>query len=167
MAGDVVERVLAAHGQAMAVATDGPPDDVIEGIRNKAQYLDEGNHTVETRLVLGSACTTAARAVDQFVAALQLPYRAARGWLDLFDALGDRSVSLREIVIVADAADLLRHEEPELWYELAANLHARPRCLGGGWSTVVLIDMSFRWDQSRFGSAAAAEAAAVDGWRNR
>src|SRR5512142_3353524 len=72
----------------------------------------------ELRLVLGRACTTAAKAIDQLVAALQLPYEAARGWGDLLDELGNQPVSPPVCVVVADATDLLRHEDRDLWRDL-------------------------------------------------
>jgi hypothetical protein len=119
----------------------------------------ESDH--EVRLVLGAACTTAAKAIDHLVGALQLPYDATRGWIDLLDSVGDRPAALRRTVIVADAAELLKHEDQDRWRELVHQLHGGPHCLGGGWSTVALVDDPWRWKQSWFGSAAAAQAAAA------
>ncbi|MEU8802145.1 DUF6416 domain-containing protein [Spirillospora sp. NPDC048819] len=100
----------------------------------------------DVRIVLGSACTTAARAVQQFVAALQLPYNAAGGWREFLDHLGERPASLRECVVVTDACQMLKHEDADLWHEAVKSLHGGPHHLGGGWSTLVLADDAFAWD---------------------
>lgn len=153
----VAVRVLAACGDVLALDL---------GADHLQPLLDRLDLEIEERvtlsLVLGGACTTAARTVDQFVTAMRLPYAASRGWADLLDHLGDRPVSRREYVLVADAADLLRFEEPELWYRLLFEVAAGPFCLGGGWTTVVLVDDGYGWSRSRFGSAAGAERAAKE-----
>jgi hypothetical protein len=118
---------------------------------------------VNVALVLGAACTTATKAVDQFVAALQLPYSAARGWADFLESLGNRASALRQIVVVADAAQLLKHEDVERWQELVAELRDGPRCMGGGWNTLALVDHEVMWAQSVFGSSAGAQAAGTVG----
>jgi hypothetical protein len=115
---------------------------------------------VDVRLVLGSASTTAAKAIDQFVAALQLPYEAAQGWGDFIGSFGERTGSGQQYVIVADAAELLKHEDVDLWRELIGAVCKVPSCLLPGWTTLVLADQPYRWTHSRFGTAAAAQAAA-------
>jgi hypothetical protein len=109
------------------------------------------------RLVLGSAATTCMKAVDQFVAALQLPYAASRGWAELIEEIGDRSTGNRQLVLIADAGQLLKYEDRDRWRELVRALYGGPHCLGGGWTSVVLLDDEYGWERSRFGSAAAAE----------
>jgi hypothetical protein len=155
----VVERICGRKGQVCAL--DLSPlllQDLLS-----AMPLVEGDrpvYEIDTRLVLGAACTTAARAVDQVVAALQLPYLASRGWEDMFQQLGDRAASHRSYVFVADAGELLRYEELQLWHRLVAELRGGPYCLGGGWTTLVLVDDGYGWSRSRFGTAARAEEAA-------
>jgi hypothetical protein len=155
-------RVLRTFGGVVALDLDS---DLVQPFLDRVDLdLDEDRTTV--RLVLGAACTTAARAVDQFVAALQLPYPATRGWEDLLDYLGDGSASRRMYVVVADAAGLLRYEETDVWHGLVAGVKSGPHCLGGGFTTLVLLDGDHEWSSSRFGSAAATEEAAKDGWRH-
>lgn len=154
----VAVRVLAACGDVLALEL-GP--DHLQPLLDRLD-LEIDDERVTLSLVLGAACTTAARTVDQFVTAMRLPYAASRGWADLLEHLGDRSVSRREYVIVADAADLLRFEEPGLWHRLMFEVAAGPFCLGGGWTTLVLIDDGYNWSRSRFGSAAGAERAAKE-----
>ncbi|GIJ60215.1 hypothetical protein [Virgisporangium aurantiacum] len=151
----VIRRVSSRKGRAYAVELGAH---LLEDLRYEMQFTD-----ADVRLVLGAACTTAARAVDQFVAALQLPYPASRGWEDMFHQLGEGGTSRRRYVFVADAGELLRHEEPELWYRLVADVRGGPYCLGGGWTTVVLVDDEYGWSRSRFGTATAAEDAARAG----
>jgi hypothetical protein len=120
-----------------------------------AEILDAD---VEVRMVLGRACTTAARAIDQFVAALQFPYEAARGWNDFLAEFGERPVSPPLCVVVADAADLLKHEDPDLWSDLVSRVYHPRSCMSHP-NTLVLADFPYRWERSMFGSAAAAEKA--------
>jgi len=122
-------------------------------------YYDIDDDRVEVRLLLGRAATTASAAGAQIVAALQLPYIASHSWDDLLAEIDERSVSRREFVVVADAADLLRDEDPDKWRELVWSMCGGPYCLGGGWQSVVLIDEPLRWEQSRFGGVAGARAA--------
>ncbi|MGK5558401.1 barstar family protein [Actinomadura kijaniata] len=152
----LVERVLDERGKMMALEVSGPEVDQFVWRLDAALDGAFGHITsdVRVRMVLGSACTTAAKAVDQIVAALQLPYPAARGWGDLLDALGDRPVSRRECVVVADASELLRHEDHDRWRELVDTLRGGPYCLGGGWSTLVLADHRFAWERWVFRSVA-------------
>ncbi|WP_067832714.1 barstar family protein [Actinomadura kijaniata] len=152
----LVERVLGERGKMMALEVSGPEvDEFVQRLDLALDVAFGGTVSyVGARMVLGSACTTAAKAVDQIVAALQLPYSAARGWGDLLDALGDRPVSRRECVVVADASQLLRHEDHDRWRELVGALHGGPYCLGGGWSTLVLADHGFAWQDWVFRSVA-------------
>ncbi|MFB4320009.1 hypothetical protein [Actinomadura sp. 21ATH] len=149
---DLVARVTAERGTMITAVVPAYRVDVL--VQRLEMVLDAAfggaGPDVEVRLVLGSACTTAARAVDQFVAALRLPYAAARGWGDFTDALGDRPASLRECVVVADAARLLEHEDRDLWRELVSRLHGGPHCLGGGWNTLVLADDEYAWQEWAF-----------------
>jgi hypothetical protein len=158
---DLVDRALAVRGGLLAVSLDEEPDAFLDAIRDQALGLGDGHREVHVRLVLGQACRTAHQAVPHLVAALQLPYAASRGWSDLLEALSDREVSRQEVVVVADAADLLRHEDLDTWRELVRSLFTPYLCLGGGWQTLVLVDSTDRWARSRFGSAADAEAAAA------
>ncbi|XRQ03869.1 DUF6416 domain-containing protein [Actinomadura welshii] len=121
-----------------------------EQVQPFIQHLEDTTDDAEVRMVLGSACTTAARAVQQFVAALQLPYTAAGGWREFLDALGDRPASLRECVVVTDACEMLKHEDPDLWHEAVKALHGGPHHLGGGWTTLVLADDQDAWDNWAF-----------------
>lgn len=109
-------------------------------------FIGRLQHTADVRMVLGSACTTAARAVQQFTAALQLPYDAASGWSDFLGQLGERAAALRQCVVVTDACQMLKHEDTDLWHEAVHALHSGPHCLGGGWSTLVLVDDTYGWD---------------------
>ncbi|GIJ71096.1 barstar family protein [Virgisporangium ochraceum] len=154
----VAVRVIGGRGDVLALEL--APDHLQPLLDRLDWEIDDDR--VTCRLVLGAACTTAARTVEQFVAAMQLPYAASRGWADLLDHLGDRAVNRREYVVVADAADLLRHEDPGLWHRLVRDLAAGPFCLGGGWTTLVLVDDAYSWSCSRFGSAVGAERAARD-----
>jgi hypothetical protein len=158
---DPADRVLAAGGDLVAMSFEGEPDDLVDAIRRQALGRSDGPLDVEVRLVLGRACRTAHQAVPQIVAALQLPYHASRGWADLLAALSDREASRREVVVVADAADLLRDEELDVWRELVRSLVTPFQCLGGGWQTLVLVDSTHGWASSQFGSPAGAEAAAA------
>lgn len=157
----LADQVLAVRGGLVAVSLDDEPDALIDAIRDQALDLGEDHREVHVRLVLGQACRTAHQAVPHLVAALQLPYAASRGWSDLLGALSDRAASRREVVVVADATDLLRHEDLDTWRELVRSLITPYLCLGGGWQTLVLVDDAGRWAHSRFGSAAEAEAAAA------
>ncbi|WP_238006742.1 hypothetical protein KZZ52_24130 [Dactylosporangium sp. AC04546] len=158
MVAELVARIMKSPGHLIALAVNGYEyDELIGGLRHEA------GSDIAVRMVLGGACTTAARAVDQFVVALQLRFTASRGWGDLLSEFGETPVSAREIVVVVDASGLLRHEEPELWGELLTFLRDGPRCMGGGWTTVVLLDDAYSWERSRFGSPEAAVAAAETG----
>jgi hypothetical protein len=159
----LVERVTSRKGQAYGVELGAHQlQDLLD--RVELTETEPGAHAeTDVRLVLGAACTTAARTVDQFVAALQLPYAAGRSWEDMFHQLGEGGTGRRRYVFVADAGELLRHEEPELWHRLVDDVRGGPYCLGGGWTTVVLVDDEYGWSRSRFGTAAAAEEAARAG----
>lgn len=101
------------------------------------------------------------RALEQFAAALQLRYGAARTLGEFCDSVGERSAAYRQCVIVADAADLLAGESEGLWRVLVQELFSGPHCMGGGWSTLVLVDDRDAWEKSLFGSAANAQRAAM------
>ncbi|GAB3869616.1 hypothetical protein GCM10027610_129530 [Dactylosporangium cerinum] len=120
-----------------------------------AAYVEDA----DLRVVLGAACTTAARTVEHLCGVLQLPYAASRGWHDMLEAIGDRAASLRQFVVILDATDLLKHEEQDLWHELIGHLHGGPSCMGGGWNTLVLADDPCRWEMTPFRTAAGAEQA--------
>ncbi|MFF5234817.1 hypothetical protein [Dactylosporangium sp. NPDC000521] len=158
----LVTRIASARGKVVVVEV--PPDrvqDLVDELQ-AAAYEDEA----DVRLVLGAACTTAARAVEHLAGVLQLPYAASRGWLDLLGAVGDRAASLRQCLVVADAADLVRHEDEDRWHELVAALSGGPSCLGGGWNTLVLADHPWRWEDTPFRSAANAQRGAEQGKRS-
>jgi hypothetical protein len=93
---------------------------------------------VEVRLVLGAACATRSATVQQLVAALHLPYRAAASWEHLLDALTDRPAALRECVVVADP-DMVLPDDAAGREEVLHHLHGGPYCLGGGFGTLVLL----------------------------
>jgi hypothetical protein len=152
-------RVAAARG--LVVAVELSPDR-FQGFTDELERIGFAAEA-DVRLVLGAACTTAARAVEHLVGVLQLPYDATRGWQDMLSAIGDRAASLRQYLVVADAADLLRHEDQDRWHELVGELRGGPSCLGGGWSTLVLADHPWRWEDSWFRSAGGAQAAAERG----
>ncbi|MFC5746927.1 hypothetical protein [Actinomadura rugatobispora] len=152
----LVARVMDRPGRAITLNL--PPYEVGEFVRRLDIALDKvyGDDVfdIAARLVLGSACTTAAKAVDQFVAALQLPYTAARGWGDFMEALADRPSSRGECVVVADASQLLKYEDFDRWRELVQSLRSGPFCMGGGSRTLVLIDDEFMWQDWAFTSMA-------------
>ena len=53
--------------------------------------------------------------VGRIVGVARSPFDpASRGWEDMLDHFGERSTSERMYVVVADAADLLRHEETDV-----------------------------------------------------
>jgi hypothetical protein len=147
-------RIAAARGKVLAL--DVPP----ERYQALVDELDLAADA-DVRLVLGAACTTAARTVEHLTAALQLRYEATRGWQDLLEVMGDRPVSLRRYVVIVDAAQLLRHEDRDRWHELVGELRSGPHCMGGGWSTLVLADHPWSWEASAFHSAGAAQTAAA------
>jgi hypothetical protein len=153
----LVARVIDECGTVVTIELDPwKVDELVQRLIGTmyTKFDDEFNE-VAVRMVLGSACTTAARAIEQFVAALQLPYGAARGWADFTDALSDRPAGLRECVVVVDAAQLLKHEVYDLWQSLVDDLHHdhRSGCLGRGWSTLVLVDNEIEWQEWVFKSA--------------
>ncbi|MET7426000.1 hypothetical protein [Dactylosporangium sp. NPDC005555] len=51
------------------------------------------------------------------------------------------------------AIDLSPEEYQDRWHELVDELHGGPHCMGGGWSTLVLADHPYSWEQTPFGSA--------------
>ncbi len=159
-------RVRRSYGDVLALELSA--EDLQPLIDRVDAEIDDGIYVDRTkvRMVLGAACTTAARAVDQFVVAQQLPYPATRGWEDMLDHMFDRIVSRRQFVFVADAGDLLRYVESDVLHRLVSQVKSGPHCLGGGFTTVILVDDDHGWSTSRFGSAAATEAAAADGWRH-
>src|SRR5262249_7221200 len=111
---------------------------------------------IDIRIVVGRACTTAARAIEHLVAALQLPYSAATSLDDFVVALGDRPSALRQIVLIGDAARFLVDEPTQTWRLVVDRLVDGHRCMGGGWSTLVLIDSAEHWRTSRLEAARAA-----------
>ncbi|MBE1533672.1 hypothetical protein [Actinomadura algeriensis] len=155
-----IARVIDECGAVVMMELDA--DRVEELIQRLGAALDAalGDEFTEVtvRMVLGSACTTAAKAIDHFVAALQLPYGATQGWTEFREALADRSAKA-ECVVVTDASQLLEYEDYDLWQDLVDNLHhdQRSGCLYRGWNTLVLVDTPHRWNEWAFRSHTAAE----------
>jgi hypothetical protein len=149
----LAEEVAGVHGRPVMVALGG--EDVWELVRRLSSVRGHDINS-EVRMVLGSACTTATRAVEQFVTALEMPYAASHGWADFFDQLGERGVAARQYLVVADASSLLKYEDYERWKELVEYVCGGPYCLGGGWTTLVLADYAHRWDDWVFQAAAEA-----------
>ncbi|WP_026402096.1 hypothetical protein [Actinomadura rifamycini] len=150
-------RVIDECGALVIMKAD--PSDTDDLVRRLDRDLDAafGDESTEVtvRMVLGSACSTAARAIEHFVAALQLPYAATRGWTDFGEALNDRSTNA-ECIVITEATQLLKHEDYDLWQELVDGLGPhdhRSGCLYRGWRTLVLIDTEFRWNEWVFNSA--------------
>ncbi|XVQ06466.1 hypothetical protein ACQP1W_27835 [Spirillospora sp. CA-255316] len=143
----LAEEVAGVHGRPVVVDLGG--EDVWKLVL-RLHALRGHDFNSEIRMVLGSACTTAARAVEQFVTALELPYAASQGWTDFFDQLGERGVGARQYLVVADASSLLKYEDYERWKELVERICGGPYCLGGGWTTLVLADAAYRWDDWMF-----------------
>ncbi|MEV5828280.1 hypothetical protein AB0L25_22255 [Spirillospora sp. NPDC052242] len=150
-------RVIDECGTLITVELDGSK--VGELVRRLARALDaafgDEPDEVTVRMALGSACTTAAKTIEQFVAALQLPYEATRGWGDFREALDDRSAKA-ECVVITDASQLLKYEDYDLWQELIDGLSPhdqRSGCLYRGWRTLVLVDHEFRWNEWVFRTA--------------
>ncbi|MBF9131354.1 hypothetical protein I0C86_20650 [Plantactinospora sp. S1510] len=146
---DLIEQVIAARGRVCAI--DLPARQVTSFIGRLEIALDIDDNfvaDVEVRMVLGGACTTRAAAVDQFVAALQLPYRARYGWYELLSQLGGTWPSSRQCIVVVEATRLLASEDRDTWRELVGRLHGGPRCFGGGWTTLVLADEAAAWRKS-------------------
>ncbi|TDB89215.1 DUF6416 domain-containing protein [Actinomadura sp. 7K534] len=145
----IFERALSADhvkrnpGQVLAFAVPG------NEVRKFIEHLGDALAGTDVRMALGSACTTAVKAVQHLVAALQLPYDAAEGWREFFDHLGE-GTSLRRCVVVTDACQMLEYEDPDVWHEFVTSLHGGPHCLGGGSSTLVLLDDPFAWEDWRF-----------------
>jgi hypothetical protein len=156
----LAERVVARARRGRVAAVDLSGDESWELVNRLDIVLDivlgEARGETDVRLVLGSACTTAAKAVEQFVTAMQLPYEAARGWGDFLEHLGERPASWRSYLVVADACDLLKHEDYDRWRELVEQLCSGPSCMGGGWTTLILTDHELMWEDWVFRSAAAA-----------
>ncbi|MGP4027893.1 DUF6416 domain-containing protein [Actinomadura sp. 3N407] len=150
---NIFEKALfaaqAQHGRGDLLPFSLSTDQVQPFIRRLKDTMDD----TDVRMVLGSACTTAARAVQQFVAALQLPYKAAAGWQEFLDQLDDEPASRRLCVVVTDACQMLKHEDADIWHEAVKSLHGGPHHLGGGWSTLVLVDDASAWDNWVFESA--------------
>jgi hypothetical protein len=145
----IAARVTRAPGRVMAVVLSGELTTELVGRLDIAyDQVNDWDSEVDICVVLGAASTTAATAVPQFVAALRLPYGAARGWTDLLDHLGDRSVSRRQCVIIADAGRLFVDEDPAMWRDLLCHLPGGPYCFGGGWTTLVLADGDADWVES-------------------
>ncbi|WP_433475626.1 hypothetical protein ACQPZP_00490 [Spirillospora sp. CA-142024] len=153
----LAERVASRSLRGRLAAVDLSGDESWELVNRLDIVLDlvlgDARGCADARLVLGSACTTATKAVEQFVTALQLPYDAARGWGDFLEHLGERPASARSYVVVADACDLLKHEDYDRWRELVERLCSGPSCMGGGWSTLVLADHELMWEDWVFRSA--------------
>jgi hypothetical protein len=137
-------QVAKSWGQMVALNSSA------ERVWPLVQRLDDVLDSADVRLVLGSACTTAMKAVQQFVAALQLPYAAAQSWTEFVKHLDNRPASRQQCIVVADACRLLKHEDHEVWRELTEALHSGPHCLGGGWSTLVLLDEETAWEEWAF-----------------
>jgi hypothetical protein len=148
----LAEEIDAVRGSVRAVNLPG--DEAWELTMRLNILMDTGPYDPVVRMVLGSACTTAAKTIEQFVVALQLPYAAARGWSDFLEHLGGWSASRRQCLVVAEACGLLRYEDPDRWQELVYNLYGGPHCLGGGWSTVVLADHESAWEGWEFQAVA-------------
>jgi hypothetical protein len=150
---EIAERILASYGSMLALEL---PSVAIQSVLEQLWSSDRVvSDNVDIRIVVGSACTTAARAVEHLVAALQLPYSATTSLDDVLDALLDRPSALRQIVMIGDAARFLVDEPLALWHRVADRLVDGHRCMGGGWSTLVLIDSADHWRASRFGAASA------------
>jgi hypothetical protein len=156
----LAERVFASRGRT--IAADLPRDqfDDLPGELDDVLDLEPLDTRLDIRFALGAACTTVARTIEQLTAALQLPYGATGAWSDFLTSAAERAATLNLWLLVYDAADLLKHEDEDRWHELVAALGSEPRQMGWGWSSLVLLDDPSRWNQSRFGSARAAEAAA-------
>ncbi len=148
-------QVVNGVGRVVALDLPGPSPGYQELLDHLAVILDLDT---EVRLVLGRACATAARTIEQFVAALQLPYGSAASWEEFLREMGGgRPVWPPECVLVAEAADLLKDEDA-LWHGLVRSSCHPPSCLGQP-KTLVLADRRDRWERSAFGSAMAAEEA--------
>lgn len=163
----LIARVIDECGSVVVMELD--PCKVEELVQRLTRELDaafgDAATEVTVRTVLGSACTSAVRTIEQFVAALQLPYGAMRGWEDFWEALSDRSAKA-ECVVITDASRLLEHEDYELWQGLVDALYPhdqRSGCLYRGWRTLVLVDDGDRWDEWVFRSAHRGSLAAGDG----
>ncbi|MGV9665141.1 hypothetical protein [Nocardia niigatensis] len=161
----IIERIAAGKGRVVGVevAARDEVTHLVTRIEEAFRWGYDGHDGAgaDVRLVLGSAGLTLERALEQIAAALQLRYGAARTLGEFCDAVGGRSAAYRECVIVADAADLLAGESEGLWRVLVQELFSGPHCMGGGWSTLVLVDDRNAWEKSVFGSAANAEHAAM------
>ncbi|WP_238011218.1 hypothetical protein KZZ52_57300 [Dactylosporangium sp. AC04546] len=159
----LAERVLTTRGRTIiADLTPDRFDDLASEVDASLDLIAGGGH-FDIRFALGTACTTVARTIEHLTAALQLPYQATRGWSDFVSSIGDRAASLNQWLIVYNAADLLRHEDEDRWHELVAALGSEPSHMGGGCSTLVLLDDPWRWEQSRFGNTRKTQAAADQG----
>ncbi|NKY45792.1 hypothetical protein [Nocardia cerradoensis] len=158
----IAESIAASPGQVVAVEV-GDRDRVADLVARLQPIYDYGydaDDGADVRLALGSACSTLERALEHFAAAMQLPYGAARTLWEFFEAVSQRPSAYRSCLVVADAAELLADEDELIWRALADELVDGPRCMGGGWNTLVLVDDHTGWASSRFGSAADAELAA-------
>ncbi|TDC59020.1 hypothetical protein E1200_32615 [Actinomadura sp. GC306] len=142
---DIFERVTLAaqvqrnRGKCLALRLS---TDQVQPFIDRLRWTTDD---ADVRMALGSACTTAIRAVQQLTAALQLPYNAASGWHEFLDALDERPAALREYLVVTDACQLLKHEDADLWHEAVRALHSGPHHLGGGWTTLILLDTPDAW----------------------
>lgn len=140
MIDEIVGQVARHRGEVVVVRSAGV--DPTQVVHRLDAVLAVGDSTPpEVRLVLGAWCRTVAEALAQFVVALRLPYRACSGLEEFSDALGGRAASSRGCIVIADAQMLLA-TEPATRDELLSDLASPPRCMGGGWSTVVLLDSS-------------------------
>jgi hypothetical protein len=155
----LAKRALASRGRTIAADLSSDRFDDLSYELECLLDLEPMSARIDIRFALGTACTTVARTIEHLTAALQLPYRATRAWSDFVDSIADRSAALNQWLIVCDAADLLKHEDEDRWHELVAAASGEPHHMGGGWSTLVLLDDRWRWEQSRFGSASNAESA--------
>lgn len=137
-------RVAKSPGETVAFIS---PEDGAWPLVQRLNAILDGS---DVRMVLGSACTTALKAVQQFTAALQLPYAAAQGWTEFIEHLGDRPASLRQCIVIADACQMLKYEDHDVWRRLAEVLPSGPHHMGGGASTLVLVDDETAWGEWAF-----------------
>ncbi|MFF2082756.1 hypothetical protein ACFVVM_03235 [Nocardia sp. NPDC058176] len=155
----IVEVITANPGQLVAVEVPHREQvsELVTRLQSIYSYGFDINDGADVRLALGAAGSTLERALEHFATVMQLPYGAARTLWQFSEAVGERPSGYRSCVVVADAVDLLADEDDVIWRALADQLVGRPRCMGGGWDTLVFVDDRDSWTSSRFGSAANAE----------
>lgn len=135
----IVDAITANPGQVVAVEVLDRErvSDLVARLQSIYRYGFDVDDGADVRLALGSASSTLERALEQFAAAMQLPYGAARTLWQFSEAVGERPSGYRSCVVVADAVELLADEDEVIWRALADQLVGRPRCMGGGWDTLV------------------------------